>query len=227
MTSSQNTRVIAHRGYSAKYPEMSREAYLNAVPVSDGFECDLHLSKDLELFCFHDDTMDRTTDMTGEVNEMTWDEISRATPKPILFKEFMAIAMGTNKDVLIETKHPNKFKGLLEKRLKEELGQLQPKIDMSFMSFSPSAVWRMRNFPGRKVQLIERRINLIPKFHADVVAPYFELVNKKWVEACRKKGQQMYVWTVNDPKVAVQLAEWGVDTLITDNPELIRESLNR
>ena len=35
------TRVIAHRGYSAKYPEMSREAYVNAIPVSDGFECDL------------------------------------------------------------------------------------------------------------------------------------------------------------------------------------------
>jgi glycerophosphoryl diester phosphodiesterase len=37
----------------------------------------------------------------------------------------------------------------------------------------------------------------------------------------------MYVWTVNDPKVAVQLADWGVDTLITDNPELIRDSLGQ
>jgi glycerophosphoryl diester phosphodiesterase len=98
---------------------------------------------------------------------------------------------------------------------------------MSFMSFSPAAVWRMRNFPGRKVQLVEKRFNSIPKFHSDVVAPFYELVDKAWVESCRKKGQQMYVWTVNDPKVAVQLAEWGVNTLITDNPELIREALNR
>ena len=219
------TRVIAHRGYSAKYPEMSREAYLNAIPESDGFECDLHLTKDLKLVCWHDDTMERTSDMTGAVSELTWAEMSKAHPQPILFTEFMEIAIGANKDVLIETKHPNKFKGLLERKLAEELEHLNPKINMSFMSFSPSAVWRMRKFPGRKVQLVERRFNYVPKFHADVVAPSWELVDQNWVELCRKRGQQMYVWTVNDPEVAQRLAKWGVDTLITDNPELIRKSI--
>ena len=175
------TRVIAHRGYSAKFPEMSREAYINAIPVSDGFECDLHLTSDHKLFCWHDDTLDRTSDMTGDVHEMTWAQISQANPKPILFKEFMEIAIGAGKDVLIETKHPQKFRGLLEKRLKEELDELKPKIDMSFMSFDPKAVWRMRNFPGRKVQLVEKKF-YVPKFHADVVAPYWELVTKKWVD---------------------------------------------
>jgi glycerophosphoryl diester phosphodiesterase len=175
------TRVIAHRGYSAKFPEMSREAYQNAIPVSDGFECDLHLSSDLKLFLIHDDTLDRTTDLTGDVHEMTWAQISKAKPQPILFKEFMEIAMGAGKDVLIETKHPHKFKGLLEKRLKEELLELSPKIDMSFMSFDPRAVWRMRNFPGRIVQLLEKKV-YVPKFFADVVAPNWEIVTKEWVD---------------------------------------------
>lgn len=218
------TRVIAHRGYSAKYPEMSREAYLNAISVSDGFECDLHLSSDLKLFLIHDDTLDRTTDLIGDVHEMTWAEISKANPQPILFKEFMEIAMGAGKDVLIETKHPQKFKGLLEKRLKEELDELKPKIDMSFMSFDPKAVWRMRSFPGRKVQLVEKKV-YVPKFFADVVAPYWELVTNEWVDEVHARGQEMYVWTVNDPDVAKRLAGWGVDTLISDNPELIKQSL--
>lgn len=218
-------RVIAHRGYSAKFPEMSREAYVNAIPVSDGFECDLHLTKDLQLVCWHDDTMDRTSDMTGEVSELTWAQMSEANPKPILFKEFMDIAINSGKDVLIETKHPNKFKGLLEERLKAELSDLNPKINMSFMSFSPAAVRRMRDFPGRKVQLVERKFKWIPRFHADVVAPYWKLVDQAWVESCKRKGQQMFVWTVNDPEVARKLANWGVDTLITDNPELIRQAL--
>lgn len=219
------TRVIAHRGYSAKYPEMSREAYLNAIPVSDGFECDLHLSSDLKLFLIHDDTLDRTTDLTGDVHEMSWVEISKANPQPILFKEFMEIAMGAGKDVLIETKHPHKFKGLLEKRLKEELFELSPQIDMSFMSFDPRAVWRMRNFPGRKVQLLEKKV-FVPKFFADVVAPNWEIVTKDWVDEVHARGQEMYVWTVNDPEVAKRLSGWGVDTLISDNPELIRSSLS-
>ena len=215
-------RVIAHRGYSAKYPEASREAYINAIPVSDGFECDLHLTKDLKLFCWHDDTMDRTSNMSGNVNDLTWDEISKADPQPILFKEFMDIAMSAKKDVLIETKHPNKFKGLLEHRLKEELDELKPKVDMSFMSFSPLAVWRMRKFPGRIVQLVEKKFTFIPRFHADVVGPDVLLLDKKWVDLCKKRGQQVYVWTVNEPEDAKRLVEWGVDTLITDNPELIK-----
>ena len=36
----------------------------------------------------------------------------------------------------------------------------------------------------------------------------------------------MYVWTVNDPEVAKRLAGWGVDTLISDDPKLIRDSIN-
>jgi glycerophosphoryl diester phosphodiesterase len=218
------TRVIAHRGYSAKYPEMSREAYVNAIPVSDGFECDLHLSSDLTLFCIHDDTLDRTTDSTGDVHEMTWAQISKANPQPITFKEYMEIAGSAGKDVLIETKHPQKFKGLLEKRLAKELAEISPKIDMSFMSFDPRAVWRMRKFNGRKVMLLERKVH-VPKFFADVVAPNWEIVTKKWVDEVHSRGQEMYVWTVNDPEVARRLAGWGVDTLITDNPELIRAAI--
>jgi glycerophosphoryl diester phosphodiesterase len=95
---------------------------------------------------------------------------------------------------------------------------------MSFMSFDPRAVWRMRNFPGRKVMLLERKI-YVPKFFADVVAPYWEIVTKEWVNEVHARGQEMYVWTVNDPEVAKRLATWGVDTLISDNPELIKKSL--
>jgi glycerophosphoryl diester phosphodiesterase len=218
------TRVIAHRGYSAKYPEMSREAYVNAIPVSDGFECDLHLSSDLTLFCIHDDTLDRTTDLKGDVHEMTWAQISRAHPQPITFKEYMKIAMDADKDVLIETKHPQKFKGLLEKHLSKEIKELNPIIDMSFMSFDPRAVWRMRKLPGRKVMLLERKV-FVPKFFADVVAPYWEIVTKEWVDQVHARGQEMYVWTVNDPEVAKKLSDWGVDTLISDNPELIKKTL--
>lgn len=220
------TRVIAHRGYSAKFPEMSREAYINAIAVSDGFECDLHLSSDLTLFCIHDDTLDRTTDLTGDVHEMTWAEISKANPQPITFKEFMEIAGSANKDVLIETKHPQKFKGLLEKKLKEALKNLKPTVDMSFMSFDPRAVWRMRNFPGRKVMLLERKV-YVPRFFADVIAPYWEIVTKDWVDQVHARGQEMYVWTVNDVEVAKRLADWGVDTLISDDPGQIKNALNR
>lgn len=220
------TRIIAHRGYSAKYPEMTRDAYVNAIPVSDGFECDIQLTKDLQLICFHDDTMDRTTDMSGPIAEKTWAEISEATPQPILFNEFMQIAMDSKRDVLIETKHPSPFKGLLEEKLNDALEELKPEIDMSFMSFSPGAVRRMRKFPGRKVQLLEKRFNFVPKFHAEVVAPSWNEVDEHFVKRAHKKSQEVYIWTVNNPEVAKRLVSWGVDTLITDDPKLIRSAID-
>jgi len=50
-------KIYAHRGYSEKFPEGSKIAYLEAVKAgADGFECDVRLTKDREIVC---STIDR------------------------------------------------------------------------------------------------------------------------------------------------------------------------
>lgn len=66
------TRVFAHRGASAEFPEHTRAAYLRAIESgADGLEIDVHLTADGELVCFHDFTVERTSDGTGPVAEKT------------------------------------------------------------------------------------------------------------------------------------------------------------
>ena len=76
--SKNNIYVAAHRGWSAKYPENTMEAFRAAAELGvDQIETDLRVTKDGELVLIHDETVDRTTDGTGLVREKTLAELKR------------------------------------------------------------------------------------------------------------------------------------------------------
>jgi glycerophosphoryl diester phosphodiesterase len=73
------TIVVAHRGASARAPENTMEAFRLGVEAgADAIELDVHLTKDGQLAVIHDETLDRTTDRTGRVADLTMDEIREA-----------------------------------------------------------------------------------------------------------------------------------------------------
>lgn len=73
------TIVVAHRGASAQAPENTMEAFRLAVEAgADAIELDVHLTADGQLAVIHDETLDRTTDRTGRVADLTMDEIRQA-----------------------------------------------------------------------------------------------------------------------------------------------------
>lgn len=70
--------IAAHRGYSAKYPENTLLAFKKAIDQQvDMLEFDLRLSKDGEVMIIHDETVDRTTNGSGKVEEFTVDELKK------------------------------------------------------------------------------------------------------------------------------------------------------
>ena len=73
------TLVVAHRGAAAVAPENTMEAYRRAVEMgADAIELDVHLTADGKLAVIHDETVDRTTDLTGSVASMTMKQIRTA-----------------------------------------------------------------------------------------------------------------------------------------------------
>ncbi|MDQ0896529.1 glycerophosphodiester phosphodiesterase family protein [Paenibacillus sp. V4I7] len=71
--------VIAHRGAKGEAPENTMAAFrLGLEQGCDAIELDIHLSKDGEIVVIHDDTMHRTTDISGKVNELTLAELKQA-----------------------------------------------------------------------------------------------------------------------------------------------------
>ena len=71
--------LISHRGGSGLYPENTMIAFQNSVNLyqADVLELDLHASRDGELIVIHDDTVDRTTNGSGRVGEMTLEQIKQ------------------------------------------------------------------------------------------------------------------------------------------------------
>jgi glycerophosphoryl diester phosphodiesterase len=61
------------------------------------------------------------------------------------------------------------------------------------------------------------------EFKPDIYSPYYLMVNKKLVEKCHDKQMKLVPWTVNDVKSMRRLIRLGVDGIITDYPDLIRE----
>ncbi|MCP4425486.1 MAG: glycerophosphodiester phosphodiesterase [Chloroflexi bacterium] len=70
--------VLAHRGFRGQYPENTMPAFQKAADLGvHGLEMDIHRSRDGVLIVCHDATVDRTTDGSGLIKEMTLAELKR------------------------------------------------------------------------------------------------------------------------------------------------------
>ena len=74
--SRDNVYVAAHRGWSTVYPENTMEAFRAAIDLGvDQIETDVRVTRDGELVLIHDETVDRTTNGSGRVIDMTLSEL--------------------------------------------------------------------------------------------------------------------------------------------------------
>lgn len=260
--------VFAHRGSSAVLPEHTLAAYRHALAEGvDGLECDVRLTRDGHLVCVHDRRLDRTSNGHGPVSTRTLAELERLdfgswhagaatdeapTDVPADPDRTRLLTLdrllrtvrdaGRPVELLIETKHPTRRAGDVERRLLEMLrehGLDDPKPDdpvrVKVMSFSALAVRRMRELAPQlpTVMLFEVvprgiRLGRLP-FGARIAGPGINLVRARpqLIPALRAAGNQIYVWTVNEPDDLDLLLDHGVDGVITDRPAFVLERLGR
>ncbi|MFQ4147930.1 glycerophosphodiester phosphodiesterase family protein [Arthrobacter sp. LAPM80] len=161
-------QIYAHRGSSAAFAEHTRAAYVQALADgADGVECDLHLTADGGLVLLHDDTVDRTSNGTGHVAELTLAQLReldfsswKGVPIPpgsgtpaqqlLTLPELLEILGGAGRPVglAIEFKYGAAFDPQLVDATLETLRgrgwspehSTAGKVLVSFMSFHPGAV---------------------------------------------------------------------------------------
>jgi len=162
--------VVAHRGASAERPEHTLAAYELALKEgADGVECDVRLTHDGHLVCVHDRRVDRTSNGSGLVSEMTLAQMreldfgawhpswrpdgSQGDTGLLSLDDLVSLVLDWNRPVklFIETKHPVRYGALVESKvlaLLHRYGIASPaSADRSravVMSFSAAAVWRIR-----------------------------------------------------------------------------------
>jgi glycerophosphoryl diester phosphodiesterase len=232
--------AMAHRG-GAKHPdnigyENSLHAFQNAVDLGYTYlETDLHATSDGVVIAFHDHRLDRVTDRTGVVAELPWSEVSKAKingHEPIprldeLLEQFPDIRF--NLDIKAEG-------GLEPSAAVLKAANAIDRVCVS--SFSQSRVRRIRKLLGPRLctGYGEWEIALIrflpfapPSAGASLQIPQgygpLRVLTPGLIERAHARGKQVHVWTVDDPALMRRLLDAGVDGIITDRTDLLRDVL--
>jgi glycerophosphoryl diester phosphodiesterase len=251
--------VVAHRGASIIEAEHTLAAYRRALDDgADGVECDVRLTRDGVLVCVHDRRIDRTSSGRGVVSEFDLDDLREldfgswyadlpetqdafiedrdSTEAPVLTLERLleaVLAAPRPVRLLIETKHPTRYAGLVEQqvvRLLRRFGLDTPAdratSPVAVMSFAPLALRRVRLLAPAlpTVQLYDRmpvlrRDGSLPAA-ADVAGPGVHILraHPAYVKRVHAQGHPVYVWTVDEPEDLELVLELGVDAVITNRP---------
>ncbi|MBQ3518265.1 MAG: glycerophosphodiester phosphodiesterase [Clostridia bacterium] len=241
--------IIAHRGAKACAPQNTIPSFERAVAdLADGFETDVHLTKDgIPVIC-HNYDIDETSNGTGFIEKMTLEELRRfdfgawygeefkGTTIPTL-NEFLAVAKKADIKVLnIEIKRPpSRLKELVEKTLAavEEYG-LTDRLLISSFSVQilryvkqcapaiPTGFLYPSNNPSACYPVVWPAA-MVRFTKCDCIHPLHKLVSAPLVKWAHKKGMVVNVWTVNEEEDIKRMLLLGVDGIITDNPAYVRE----
>lgn len=240
--------VIAHRGASGLEPEHTAAAYRRALDDgADGFECDVRLTRDGSLVCLHDRSMERVARRRGVVSRMTLAELQRLnvgsrngpSATVLTFEELLEIALSAGRPLtlLVETKHPVRYGGRVERAAVDVLrrfGLADPEgrdgVVARVMSFSPAAVRTAgRLAPGLPTVALMSRLRADsgskPLFGAAAIAgPSLAAIkaNPGYVARAHQRGNPVYVWTADEPDDVALLVSLQVDAVITNRPDVAR-----
>ncbi|AFA71419.1 glycerophosphodiester phosphodiesterase [Gordonia polyisoprenivorans VH2] len=245
--------VVAHRGASADVAEHTLAAYELALEQgADGLECDVRLTADHELVCIHDRTVDRTSDGTGIVSEMTLAQLREldfgswhaggGPAKVLTLAELLTLTLDWRRPVrlFIETKHPVRFGSLVEQQLLSTLHDFgvatPPSADHSravVISFSSAGVWRIRRHaPILPTILLGETARVLGGSAATAVGatgigPSVETLrmHPELVDKAAAAGRVTYCWTVDEAADVQLCADLGVRWIATNHPQKVRDWL--
>jgi glycerophosphoryl diester phosphodiesterase len=238
-------QVVAHRGASAERPEHTLAAYELAVAQgADGLECDVRLTRDGHLVCVHDRTVNRTSDGRGAVSELSLAELSAFDYGDgnglLTLADLLELAVEHDVKLFVETKHPVRYGGLVEAKLLATLGKYglarpvtREDSRVVVMSFSAAAVRRTAEaaptLPTVLLmdQVAARRWDMQLPPWAHIAGPGLATLRQMpdYVQRCRDRGRDVYVWTVDEPADVRWCADLGVRYLATNSPADTRRTL--
>ncbi|HEX2810036.1 MAG TPA: glycerophosphodiester phosphodiesterase family protein, partial [Kineosporiaceae bacterium] len=229
--------VVAHRGASATEPEHTLAAYRRAIQLgADALECDVRMTADGHLVCVHDRLVDRTSDGHGLVSTLeltqlegldwgSWKQLrqhNEAESPDVVERDDRAHLLtlrtllelvrdcGREVELAIETKHPTRYGGLVERALAEvldEFGWARPLVGsrspVRIMSFSLMAVRRMRQLtPDLPLVLLMDKVPLplrdgrLPNGVSIAgIAVGILRAHPGYVRRVHRAGGQVHVWT--------------------------------
>ena len=231
----KNVLIIAHRGYSEMGVENSLEALEGAKKAgADYVELDIQLTKDNKFVVMHDFNLKRLAGVNKKVKDLTFDEIEKLTIKQgefeshiPSFEEFVNRAKKLNIKLLVELKpnggEPDNYAELFINEMKrlgvektyktmsgnldimEEIEAGDPEIETGHI-----IALQFGNFSDEKVDFF-----VLEDFSFNDILS----------EDAKKKGKDIFVWTIDDSETIVKYIHKDVAGIITDYPDMVKEEI--
>lgn len=225
--------LVGHRGTRTRAPENTLEAFRVAFEAGlDGIEFDVQRSADGALVLLHDERIDGRA-----VAALPADEVRVAGATVPRLDELLELARAYPGRLLnLEIKaSSNRTRGLEREVVRQvRASGLADRVLVS--SFNPVALARVRlAAPQMRTALLYapeqgrllRRGALAPWLHVDAIHPHHSLVDGALMERAHRRGLAVNTWTVNDEADARRLMALGVDAIMGDDPERLRQVAGR
>lgn len=236
--------AMAHRGGYVDPADKDRENSLFAfnAAVELGFkylETDVHATRDGKLIAFHDDRLDRVTDRHGFVAKLpfrevrkakiagidqipTLDEVLEAFPKTRFNIDLKAPqAIWPLAETLKKHNARNRVcvASFSQRRL-NRFKRLMPDVATSFSTLA--VVWngfvpilpKLLSFKGEAFQV---------PVSQHVAGMEITVTSKRLVETAKRANKMVHVWTINDADMIRKLIDLGVNGIISDRPDLLKQ----
>lgn len=247
--------VISHRGANIYAPQNTLPAFEKSIAIGvDGFETDIHITKDDKLVLCHNYTIDETSNGKGSIAEMTleglehYDFGSYFSPK---FKgtkiptidEFLSLVERTDISVLnIELKSPGETETAIVKetisRVKAHglfdrliISSFDPKLLIEAKEIDETCKTGFLYSPTKSItyknKLISRPVEFAKSINADALHPLYIFVDERYVENAHNAGLMVNPWTVDSVRSIEKMIKSGVDGIITNFPDVVNGILEK
>ncbi len=220
---------IGHRGAKGYIAENTIESIQKALDFGvDGIELDVHLCASGELVVFHDFTLDRMTNGTGEVSKLSLSELKQLK----INNQFTIPTLEEILDVIdkkcflnIELKGKNtasKTCEIVQKYIKTKGWSYQDFIVSSFQHHELEDVFEIdKQIPLGVLSKasVDEAIEFAQTINAVAIHPNYALLTSENVYRAQTKGYKVYTWTVNDDDTIKRMKNYKVDGIISDVPD--------
>lgn len=223
--------LIAHRGLQSRN---IKENTLLALTLGNknkkikGIEFDVRLTKDNEVVIIHDDTIDRTSNGSGKVSEMTLFQLKKFNygtffrRSTINTLDEILSKLSSNSLIIIELKNENERNFIFTNKVIQIINSY-PNLNIYLQSFNKDIVEYLKKYSNHPVGILISNNNIeFLAMEADFYSISKNVINRDIVLDKLNNNKQVMVWTVNTKK-EMQLLQNKIGILI-DNVYIISDN---
>ena len=239
-------RICAHRGFNTIAPENSMPAFGAAIALgAEEIEFDLWPTKDGEIVSCHDDTLDRVSDGSGKIYEHTYEELTKLDFGSKFGEKFKGLRIVLFEDILkkfachtIMNIHIKTLSDTYDEAAMKKIVDLIRRYDCvkhvyfmishdgvirQFKEYAPEINMCVGHLKEKAWEIVDRAIELGAQ-KVQLFKPYF---NQEMIDKAHANGILCNVFFADDADEAKKYLDMGIDTILTNDYNLISQVVKR